>query len=130
MAEQGNTHVPERRKFARLRREFVAKIMEGGRYDPSAAAQTGKNISLGGIGIETHRYYPVGTALVLELLLPKSEEDDSPESSHKGSVFYVQCQVIWSSHLEEGTFATGLRFLDLDEGQLKVLSQLIAEGSQ
>jgi hypothetical protein len=130
MAEQGNTHVPERRKFARLRKEFVAKIMEGGRYDPSAAEQSGKNISVGGIGIETHRHYPVGSPLVLELLLPKWGEEDSPESRHKRSVFYVECQVIWSNHLEEGTFATGLRFINLDEGQLKVLSQLIAEGSQ
>ncbi len=97
---------------------------------PECADATGKDISLGGIGIETHRHYPVGSALVLELLLPEPEEHALPQSPQKKGVFHVQGQVIWSHHLEGGRFATGLRFVAMDERQVKTLSQLIAEENQ
>jgi hypothetical protein len=146
MTNEPNSLPEERRKYARLRKEFVVRVIELPEGEvPSAepdsnrvakpehppAEMTGKDISLGGIAIETDRDYAVGTTLALEILLPALTKylallprGDSPEES---GLFRVQCRVMWSKPFGPWKYTIGLRFIQLDERKFRALSQLIAQ---
>lgn len=146
MSNRNGHEFVERRRYVRLRRRFIVRIasdagtgsgssgalseVESG-SGPAGAGMSGKDISLGGIAIESQRDYPEGMTLAMEVFLPqlgKYLSSGSPETSaEKSGLFRVQCEVIWSKRSPEGKYTTGLRFAKLSEHQFKALSQLIAQ---
>jgi c-di-GMP-binding flagellar brake protein YcgR len=136
MAEQDKEPLSERRKFARLRKEFLVRVVNAADR-PSAsptAEATVANISLGGIALETDEAYPMRSVLSLETLLPEQEAREAvlgPADSSEGlTLLRAECEVIWCNPAGNGRFSIGLRFLNLDEEQFKALSRLLARDSQ
>ena len=146
MTEQNDNNLSERRGYARLRKEFVAKVTELSESAitpvqpvPESVSEeklagdemTGKNISLWGIAVETPTDYPVGSILAVEVLLPELEKNLAPlqrdESSQESRLFRATCRVMWSTPLPEGKFTVGLHFVNLDERQFRALSRLVAQ---
>jgi c-di-GMP-binding flagellar brake protein YcgR len=138
-----NGHVfVERRRYVRLRRRFVVRIAPdagaetgpGGApskpesaSSPAGVGTSGKDISLGGIAIESPSEYPEGMTLALTVFLPALGKYLTFGPGEKSGLFRVQCEVIWSKRSPEGKYTTGLRFVKLSEHQFKALSQLIAQ---
>ena len=146
MTEQNDKNLSERRDYARLRKEFVARVTELPESAitpvqpiPESVSEeklasdemTGKNISLWGIAVETPTDYPVGSILAVEVLLPELEKNLAPlqrdESSRESGLFRATCRVMWSTLLPEGKFTVGLHFVNLDERQFRALSRLVAK---
>ena len=86
MSNQNGHAFVERRRYVRLRRRFVVRIAPdaGAETGPSGAPSkpesasspagvgtSGKDISLGGIAIESQSEYPEGMTLALEVFLPQ-----------------------------------------------------------
>lgn len=135
MSDQNDTSFLERRQFVRLQKQFVVRVTEAvsspchdARAHSMEMAVT--NISLGGIALETETPYPAGAALSLDILLPEPETREPAAEgvapSEDARLLHVQCNVVWCSPTANRKFATGLRFINLDERQFEALSQLIA----
>jgi hypothetical protein len=139
MAEQED-RLTERRRFARLRREFLVRVVRAADSpSPSPAAPTasspaevtGTNISFGGVALETEEAHPVGSILSLEILLPQEEPREAmpcpAEPSRRLTLLRAECQVMWCKQATDGRFSVGLRFLKLGEEQFKALSRILDE---
>lgn len=146
MSNQNGHDFVERRRYVRLRRRFVVRMApdvgtESGfsgaplelesASGPESIATSGKDISLGGIAIESQSEYHEGMTMAMEVFLPqlgKYLSSGSPETSaEKSGLFRVQGEVIWSKRSPEGKYTTGLKFVKLSDLQFKALSQLIAQ---
>ena len=115
--------VSTRRESVRLRKRFVVRV--------GSEKRAGKDISVGGIAIESPQGYPVGTTLELEVLLPELEKyllTAAPGgSAEERGRFRASCEVVWSMRSPKGKYTTGMRFVNLSGHLSKALSQLIAE---
>ncbi len=146
MSNQDGYPFTERRKYIRLRKRFVVRVVSvaGEESVPGPAVSeppsgsgpvgeetSGKDIALGGVAIESRNEYPPGARLVLEVVLPQLGEYLSSPSmgspAEKSGLFRVECEVVWSGRSPEGKLTTGLRFVNLSERQFKAISQLIAQ---
>jgi hypothetical protein len=145
MSNQDGYPFTERRKYIRLRKRFVVRVVSvaGEESIPGPAVSepssgsgpvgeeiSGKDIALGGLAIESQHEYRPGTRLVLEVLLPELGEylfsPSTGSPAERSGLFRVECEVIWSGRAPDGKLTTGLRFVNLSERQFKAISQLIA----
>lgn len=119
----------ERRRFVRIPFWFVAryKALKEKKGSGAADAQMngiqrkefkdayGKNISTGGILIETEEYFPVSTVLEIELDIPSL-----PES------IIVRARVVRSDEIEKDKlYDNGVQFEEVDDRYKKTIHDFI-----
>lgn len=77
----------DRRKFRRIPARLIAHFRKG--KEVKESGQT-KNISLGGVFIETHMTFQIGDAVSFDLRLPVEKRDASAKVSIDGVVRWVR----------------------------------------
>ena len=101
-----------RRRFPRL--DVPLYYRSGGLFGPR---QRARNVSRGGIRVETDDALRVGTRLEVELFLPG------------GDSFSIDVRVAWIRELasQDSAFEAGLEFLELDAVHRALLERCLAD---
>ncbi|MDP8262611.1 MAG: PilZ domain-containing protein [Candidatus Ancaeobacter aquaticus] len=112
----------EKRKFARIPFGFVAKCRPARSGNKKQAIDEGavknvfgKDISSGGILIESDRCYPVSTLLKLELTIPSFEHPVN-----------VTGRVVRIYEIDETHYEHGIVFENIEEKYKKTIDQFLA----
>lgn len=112
--EPGTKGPPPRRDDLRVNTRFEVAVKDAGDMKRLFI----KNISGGGMYIETTQLHPVGKKLELDLALPDS-----------GKVIQTMVEVAWANPKVVGDLPPGMgvRFINLSEPDRKLIQRLVAQ---